>query len=52
MKKIKDLFKKDKKKALKKKIRKMFKKESVIKLIIIIATLALVLTSILPYLFL
>jgi hypothetical protein len=52
MKKLENLFKKDKKKALKKKIRKLFKKESVIKLIIIIATLALVLTSILPYLFL
>jgi hypothetical protein len=52
MKKLKNLFEKDKKKAFKKKIRKLFKKESVIKFIIIIATLALVLTSILPYLFL
>ena len=48
MKKIKNLFKKDKKKALKKKIRKMFKRESVLKFIIILATLALILTSILP----
>jgi len=52
MKKIKNLFKKDKKKALKKKLRKIFRKENVVKMIILIATIALILTSILPYLFL
>jgi polyferredoxin len=52
MKKIKDIFKKDKKKAFKKKLKKIFKKENLVKIIIIFATLALVLTSILPYLFL
>lgn len=49
---ISKIFEKDKKKALRKKIRKIFKKENIVKIIIIFATLALVLTSILPYLFL
>lgn len=47
-----DIYEKDKKKSLKKKIKKAFKKENLAKVIIIFATLALVLTSILPYLLL
>ena len=52
MKKISELFKKDKKKAFKKKIKKIFKKDTITKIIIILATSALILTSILPYLLL
>ncbi len=47
---MKNLFAKDKKKAFRKKLRKIFKKDNVTKIIIILATLALILTSILPYL--
>jgi len=49
---MKNIFEKDKKKSLKKKIKKIFKKDNMVKLVIIFATLTLVLTSILPYLFL
>ena len=49
---MKNIFEKDKKKSLKKKIKKIFKKENMVKVVIIFATLTLVLTSILPYLFL
>lgn len=41
---------KDNKKTLKKKVRKFFKKENVVKIILIVATLALILGSVLPYL--
>ncbi len=41
---------KENRKPLKKKIKKFFKKENIIKIVLVVATLALVLGSILPYL--
>lgn len=45
---------KDNKKTLnlKKKLKKLFKKDNIVKIVLVVATLALVLGSILPYLFL
>jgi uncharacterized membrane protein YwzB len=45
----KDLENKDNKKQIKKKIRKIFKKENVVKIILLFVTVALILSSILPY---
>lgn len=42
---------KDNKKTLKKKLKKLFKKDNIVKIVLVVATLALVLGSILPYLF-
>ncbi len=44
------MFYKEKKKTLKRSIRKMFKKENLVKAVIVFATVVLILTSILPYL--
>ncbi len=41
-----------KKKPIKKRLKKFFKRENIVKIVIIGATLALVLTSILPYILL
>lgn len=43
---------KENKKPFKKKLKKFFKKDNVVKIILVLATLALVSGSILPYLFL
>jgi len=41
-----------KKKPIKKRLKKFFKRENIVKIVIVGATLALVLTSILPYILL
>jgi hypothetical protein len=48
----KDLENKDSKKQIKKKIRKIFKKDNIVKIILVLATITLILSSILPYLLL
>ena len=42
----------NKKKPIRKKVKKLFKRDNIIKIVIIGATLALILTSILPYILL
>lgn len=39
-------------KSLKKRLKKLFKKDNIVKIVLVVATLALVLGSFLPYLFL
>ncbi|NMB91619.1 hypothetical protein GYA37_02085 [candidate division WWE3 bacterium] len=41
---------KEKKKSLRKSVRRVFKKDNIVKAVIIFATVILILTSILPYL--
>ncbi len=48
----KDLENKDSKKQMKKRIRKIFKKDNIVKIILVLATVALILSSVLPYLLL
>jgi hypothetical protein len=40
---------KDKKRDIRRSVKRMFRKENLTKLVVILATLALILTSILPY---
>lgn len=44
-----EIMEKDRKRKIKKRLRKIFSKQNVMKAIIIFATLALIATSILPY---
>lgn len=44
------MFDKEKKRSLRKSIRRMFRKENLVKAVILFATVVLILTSILPYL--
>jgi hypothetical protein len=42
-------FEKDKKRDLKRAVKRLFKRDSIIKIVVILSTLALIVASVLPY---
>lgn len=49
---MKRILDKDRRKEVRRSLRKIFKKENVTKIVVVLATLALILASVLPYLLL